>query len=133
MKEEAQQKFVEFQMLHHQVQQMQKQMQALESQAEEMDLVQQALDDLSRSEVGSEMFVTMTPGVFVKAKLEDKEKVLLNVGGGAIVEKDVPGAKKIISEQGTELRKLHEELNQQYEKLTNRAEEIQREMQKLGE
>ncbi len=128
---EVKQKYLEFQMLQHQMQQVQKQIQALEAQAGEMEIVQQILDDFSNSKVGSSMFATLTPGLFVKAKLEQNDAVLLNVGGGAVVQKSVPEAKKIVASQGSELRKLQEELGEQLQKLAENAEKLQEELRKL--
>ncbi len=128
---ELKEKYMELQMLQMQLQQVHKQVQALESQADEMDAVQEVLDDFSSSKVGSDMFVTLTPGLFVKAKLEANDHVLLNVGGGAVVQKNIPDAKKVISDQGIELRKLQEELAGQLRKLAERAELVQAELRKL--
>jgi len=103
---QVKQKYMELQMFQYQMQQVQKQTQALEAQAAEMDVVQEALDDFSRSKAGSDMFVTLTPGLFVKAKLENADSVLLNVGVGTVVQKKVSEAKELIAAQGAELRKL---------------------------
>ncbi|PIN74570.1 prefoldin subunit alpha [Candidatus Woesearchaeota archaeon CG10_big_fil_rev_8_21_14_0_10_37_12] len=130
---EIQQKYMELQLIQHQLQQVQKQVQALDEQADEMDVVQQALADFSAAKPGSEMYVTVTPGVFAKAKLENNETVLLNVGAGAVVEKPVPDAKKIMAKQGTELRKMQEELTEQLQKLAHRGEHLQSELKKLIE
>ncbi len=64
---EVQQKYMELQMMQHQVQQVQQQVEALEAQAGEMDAVLEILDDFSVAKPGSESFVTLTPGLFVKA------------------------------------------------------------------
>ena len=128
---EVKQKYMELQMIQHQMQQIQQQVQALESQAGEMDIVQQALDDFASSKPGSDSFVTLTPGLFVKAKLLETDKVLLNVGAGATVQKSIPEAKEIIAAQGVELRKLQQELTEQMGKITERAEKLQEELRKL--
>jgi prefoldin alpha subunit len=131
MPKEVKGKYMELQMMQHQAQQVQQQVQALESQAGEMDIVQQALDDFARAKAGSPAIVTLTPGLFVKAKLEETDKVLLNVGGGAVVQKTIPEAKKVIAEQATELRKLQEELSAQLQKLAVNAEKVQNELRAL--
>jgi prefoldin alpha subunit len=128
---EVKQKYMELQLLQHQLQQVQQQVQALEAQAGEMDVVQQALDDFSISKAGSSSYATLTPGLFVKVKLEETDNVLLNVGGGAVVQKSVPDAKKIIAAQGVELRKLQQELTEQMQKIAERAEKTQEELRKL--
>jgi len=128
---EVKQRYLEMQLLQHQAKQIQSQIEALDAQANEMDAVQQALDEFSISKSGSDAFVTLTPGLFVKAKLEQTDSVLLNVGGGAVVQKSVPDAKKIIAGQNVELRKLQQELAEQLEKLTARAEKLQEELRIL--
>ncbi len=123
-KQELQRKYVELQILQQQMMQIQRQSGMIESQIEEMLLVQQALDDFAKAKRGDEMFVTLTPGILVKAKLEQESEVLLNVGAGAVVQKKVPDAKRVISEQESELKKVNVELAQQLEKLVKRAKEI---------
>jgi len=131
VKHEVQEKFMQFQMMQQQMQQVQKQLQALDAQAGEMDLVQQAIEDFSGAQKNSELFVTLTPGIFVKAKLEKTDSVLLNVGGGAVVEKTIPDAKRILADQTVELRKLQGELAEQLEKLGVEAQKAQEELRKL--
>ena len=133
MKKEVQEKYLELQLLQRQLQAVHQQIEALESQAQEMDIVHAALDDFSRTKKGSEMFVTLTPGLFVKAKLEETENVVLNVGGSAMVQKSIPEAKEIVANQGSELRKLQEELADQMRKLQEQAEKAQEELRKLVE
>ena len=131
MKEEVQKKYMELQLIQRQLQAIQQQVQALESQAGEMDLVQQVLEEFSMSAPGSDSFVTLTPGVFVKAKVLETDKVVLNIGAGAAVEKSIPDAKKIMADQGVELRKLQEELIGQLQKFAQRAEQLQDELRSL--
>lgn len=128
---EVREKYLELQFLQNQLMQVQKQLQALDAQANEMDAVVQVLDDFSRSKPGSDMFATLTPGLYVKAKLVANDSVLLNVGGGAVVQKSIPDAKKVVAEQGVELRKLQDELAGQMQKLAEQAEKVQEELRKL--
>jgi len=128
---DVKEKNMELQMLQGQLMQVQKQLQALDAQANEMDAVQQVLDEFSTSKVGSDMYATLTPGLYVKAKLEANDSVLLNVGGGAVVQKSIPEAKKIVDEQGVELRKLQEDLSGQFHKLAAQAQKTQDELRAL--
>lgn len=124
-KQELQKKYLELQMIQQQMMQVQRQSQEILSQVEEMGFVKTALDDFLNAKKGDEMFVTLTPGILVKAKLEQENEVLLNVGGGAVVQKSVPDAKRVISEQESELKKINAELSEQLDKLVTRAREIQ--------
>jgi prefoldin alpha subunit len=123
-KQELQRKYVELQILQQQMMQIQRQSGMIESQIEEMSLVKQALDDFAKAKKGDDMFVTLTPGILVKAKLEQESEVLLNVGAGAVVQKNVPDAKRVISKQESELKKVNVELAQQLEHLVKRAKEL---------
>ena len=114
---EVKQKYMELQLIQRQVQQIHQQI--------------QALDDFAVAKPGSESFVTLTPGLFVKAKIEQTDAVMLNVGGGAVVQKSILEAKKIVSGQTVELSKLQEELTEQLQKLAERAEKLQEELRKL--
>lgn len=125
---DLQKKYFELQVLQQQMMQVQRQAGMIESQIEEMSLVKQALDDFSKAKKGDEMFVTLTPGILVKAKLEQESEVLLNVGAGAVVQKNVPDAKRVISEQESELKKVNVELAEQLEKLVKRARELSAEL-----
>src|SRR3989344_4307743 len=131
MKKEVQEKYMELQLLQRQLQAVHGQIEALESQANEMDIVHAALDDFSQTKKGSDMFVTLTPGLFVKAKLEENESVVLNVGGGAMVQKSIPQAKEIVANQGGELRKLQEEMAGQLKKIEEHVLKLQDELSVL--
>lgn len=128
---EFKQKYMELQILQHQMQQVQQQSRALEAQAGEMDVVLEALDEFSKSKADSAAFVTLTPGLLVKAKIVETDKVLLNVGGGAVVEKSIPDAKNVIAGQVSELRTLQEELTDQLKKFSEKAKKVQEELRVL--
>ncbi len=128
---QLQQKVMELQLLQHQMQQIERQTQMLESQAQEMAIVQAALDEFSRCQAGSESFVAVTPGVFAKAKIEQPKNVIVNIGAGVAVEKPIQEAKQMMAEQGVELRKVQTEIIEQLQKLAQRAESVQEEVQKL--
>jgi prefoldin alpha subunit len=130
---EMQKKYMELQMVDHQMKQIQQQVEALEAQSAELDMVQAALDDFSKSKNDSELFVTVTPGIFAKAKLEKNDSVLLSVGSGVVVQKNIPDAKKVLAGQVVEMRKLQEELSGQLDKLSKHAEKVQEELKKLIE
>lgn len=129
-----QQKYMELQMLDQQMKQLQAQVEAVERQAAELDEVQQNLDAIASSKQGSELFVPISSGIFLKAKLEDNKSLAVNVGGNTVVKKDIPATKSMLAEQATEMRKFQMDLVQQFEKFSERAVALQSEMQEiLGE
>jgi len=129
--QKLQQKYLELQMIDQQMKQIQKQVEAVERQAGEIDEVQQSLDELGSSKPGSEMWVPISNGIFLKAKLEDNKKLGVNVGSNTVVAKDIPSTKSMLADQAVEMRKFQAELVEQFEKMAERAAELQAELQDL--
>ena len=126
-----QQTYMELQMLDQQMKQVQKQVEAIERQAAELDEVQQALDALGTSKQGSDMWVPITSGIFLKAKLEDNKSLAVNVGSGTVVKKDIPSTKAMLAAQATDMRNFQTELVEQFEKMAERAAALQGELQEI--
>lgn len=129
--QKMQQKYMELQMLDQQMKQVQKQVEAIERQAMELDDVQQSLDELGSSKQGADMFVPLTNGIFLKARLEDNKKLAVNVGSNTVVSKDIPSTKAMLAEQAMEMRKFQSELVEQFEHMSSRAVALQSELQKI--
>jgi prefoldin alpha subunit len=127
--QKMQKAYMELQMLDQQMKQVQKQVEAVEQKAAELDEVQQNLDALAASKPGADMWVPITNGIFVKAKLEDNRKLAVNVGGNTVVTKDIPATKALLAEQATDMRNFQSELVQQFEKMAERAAQLQSELQ----
>jgi prefoldin alpha subunit len=127
----VQQKYMELQMLDQQMKQVQKQVEAIERQAVELEDVQLSLDELAKSKKGSDMFVPITNGIFLKAKLEETETLAVNVGGGTVVKKDIASTKAMLAQQAVEMRKFQADMVEQFEKMAERAASLQTELQEL--
>lgn len=133
LQKKVQQKYMELQLLNNQMNQLQKQLQLLEQQAVEVEGVQQNLDEFKTVKPGSEIFVPLSSGIFAKAELKENSELLVNVGANTAVTKNVDDTKKLLSEQVGEIRKVQEELAHEFEKLANRAEQLQDELRQMVE
>ncbi len=133
LKKEIQQKFMEMQMTHQQLQQLQQQAQMIEQQIGEVELVQQSLDELSRVKKGTEALVPISSGIFVTTQVQETDKVKVNVGGGTVLEKNIPDTKQMLANQVTEMRKAQKEITKNVEQLQAQAEKIEKELSKLSE
>ena len=131
LQQKVQQKYMELQMLDQQMKQVQKQVEAVERQAGELEEVQQALDTLATSKEGSDMWVPITSGIFLKAKLEDTKRLAVNVGSGTVVRKDIPSTKAMLAEQAADMRKFQADMVEQFEKMAERAAALQSELQEI--
>lgn len=126
-----QQKYAELYQIDMNLRHVQQQLESISQQIVELDAIIQSLDELAKAEEGSEANCMLTPGIFVKAKILDTKNVLLNVGGGTIVEKTIDQAKEILSSQTLELRALQDDLSIKFEEYSDKANVLQEEFKSL--
>ena len=130
-KKQLQEKYMQMQMIEQQMQQVQKQLKVIDQQIQELNLTEQALNDLKDTKIGSEILVPMASGIFVKAELKDNKELVINVGADTVVKKDVDDAKKLITDQISEVTNMQQQLNMNLEKLASSAQVLEKELQKL--
>lgn len=122
---------MEYQMLDQHIKKMQSQIETITSQLMEASATKNSLDELDKVKAGNEIFVPISSGIFVKASIKETSDVLINVGAGAVVQKDLLSAKKLVQKQLEDMKKVHEKMVSEVEKMARRAAEIEMEMQKL--
>lgn len=133
MDKEMQKRYLELQLIDHQIKQLQKQIEMIESQLVELESVSQSLGELGNVDVGTEMFVPISGGVFVKAELKDNKELIVNVGAGTAVKKTIPETLKMITDQANEIVRAREELLLQLQSIVSKARKIQEELEKMQE
>ena len=129
--ETARKKYLELQLLQQKIQQIQQQVEELEQQASQIDATGQSLDEFGEVKAGTQILVPVANGIFAKAKLEDTEHLLVNVGASINVEKKIPEVKKLMATQVTEMRKLQEDLAKQLQQMSDMAENAEGELREL--
>jgi prefoldin alpha subunit len=115
--QKMQEKALKIQILEQQIIGVQNQLQNLEAQLVDLDITKESLDDLKKSEKGSELLSMLSPGIFVKSNLADNKDVIINVGAGVAVKKDVDKAKELVEQQFEEVKKVQLQLLMDMEKL----------------
>ncbi|MEM4263358.1 MAG: prefoldin subunit alpha [Candidatus Woesearchaeota archaeon] len=128
---EIQQKYLELQLYDQQMRQAQQQMQAVEQQVSEIEYVVQCINDVAKVDVGTEIFIPISAGVFLKAKLLDNKDALINVGAGTAVKKTLPEVMEMMKTQSRELRKVQEDIAAKMEEIARRAALVESEVRKL--
>ena len=127
----AQEMYMEFQMLDQHIKQLQKQLQAITQQLMEFESTSMSLEDLQKVQPGKEIFVPLSSGIFAKATIKDTSELLVNVGANVIVQKDIASTKKLIANQVEEVRKLQKRMADDLEKMTEKAANIEEQLQAL--
>lgn len=130
MEEELKKKYMEFQMVEQQIKQLSEQVQELNNKVLELDYLKGALDEFKSVKEGEEILAPIGSGIFVKAKLSSHD-LLVNVGTGAVINKDVEGTKGLLDGQANEIDLMRSEILEQLEKLSSHAMGIEQELKKM--
>ncbi len=105
--EQLQQKYLKFQFLQQQVEQLSQQLEILNQQNAELEISINALRKLGRTKINNEILAPIADGIFLKGELKDNQKLIVNVGSDVAVEKTIPQVVKLLEKQKEELeRKL---------------------------
>ena len=129
--EQLQRKYMEFQMIGQQVKHFREQLQQLDQQLVELDNVKDSLEELKGVPQGTDLFIPVSSGIFMRAKSGDTAAVVLNVGAGVAVEKTIPDAQQLISDQMEQAGNIREQLMANLTKLLDAAKGLQAELEKL--
>jgi prefoldin alpha subunit len=130
-KKHLQERYVEMQMIDQQMKQAEQQIEQLDKQVKDLETVQEAMDSIHKTKKGTDLFVPITNGIFAKAKLEDNENLLVNVGAMTAVPKTVKEVKEMLEKQGKEIHKIKDQLKEQVTKFAEKAVEIEQELSTL--
>ena len=127
----TQEKYLEMQILDQQMKQVQKQLQLIGQQIQELAITEQALTDIKITKPGTEIFIPLASGIFIKAEIKDTKELALNVGANIVVKKDIENAELLISGQRTEIENIQKDLSLNLQKLNLKAREIEKEITQL--
>lgn len=128
MEAEQQQVFMELQMMEQRMKQLDAQINAIQKQVVEMQEIISSLEAIENNS-GGEMLLPVGKGIFIKNKPSSKN-VLLNIGSGTIIEKDIEGTIKLINEQIKKLNEMGAEYQVDMMKSERRIEEMISNLQK---
>lgn len=95
--------YPQLQELQEGMQQVQQQLQLLLQQKAELEQLTDALHELKKHSGKKDVLVPFGAGIYLKAEIKDSSNVLLNVGAGVTVEKDIDATLVLIEKQSKEL------------------------------
>jgi prefoldin alpha subunit len=97
----------------------------------ELRVSNMTLEGLETEKKGSQLFVPIGGGSYVKAKLETADKVVVGIGADVAVEKTVKEAKEELKTRIAELDKTREALAQQFNQVAGRIQENRAQMEEF--
>ena len=128
---ELEAKYAEHQLIEQQLKQFQNQIQTLDNQILEVNTLAQGIDELKKTKKDTDMLFPIANGIFMKGKLEDNSKLLVNVGAGVVVENTIEETKKLMEKQLKNIEKLKEQSINEMQKLVINMGKLEEELEKL--
>jgi len=132
-KEAIQDYLIELKAIDRHIKELQQQVESLEEQGMELAYIRQSIDELAQAPAGEALLVPLSNGIFAKARLEDKDHLLVNVGANVVVKKTFSETKAMMEGQSAELQKMRKTLESSIHKLVARAMEIDQMMSAMGD
>ena len=117
--------YMKMQQLGMQMQNIHQQLQAVDQQIQDILATEDALIDLEKTPIGTEILVPIATGIFARAKLEDNKDVLINVGASVNSEKPIKDTVSMVKNQLSELESIRLELASNLEEVNNELSRLQ--------
>ena len=131
--EELQQKYIQLQVMKQQAQSFFEEKQKLDNHLSEMSLTLDAMKKLTETKLNEEIWTSIGSGAFVKGTINDVENVLVSVGAGIVVKKDLKSAIEVMESRVTDIQKVNEELMGELNKLVESIQQLEPQVEKLAE
>jgi len=90
-----------------------------------------ALEGLEKEKEDSELLVPIGGNSYIKARLDNPDKIIVGMGAGISVEKTLPEAKEIIKKRLENLEKTRVSLQQQLAQVAEKISEDREKFEKL--
>ena len=110
--EEMQKAVFEISMMENRLKQLDQNLSMIEQQIMEHERIENSLNELGK-EKNSDMIFPIGAGVFANGNLKDSESLLVSIGSGIVIEKNLAETNLIISKRKEKLVSLREELGGQ--------------------
>ena len=121
-------KYMEYQVLEQQVKQVEEQNQTLQKQIEDLNGIKEAIESMEKTKIGSELFVPISAGIFIKAEIKQNNELLVNVGDNVVVPKSIKDAITLVEKQEKEIQKYKETMASNHAMLMLHQQQLEAEL-----
>ncbi len=128
--EEIKEKYTEFRMLQHQMEQINEHLEQLNQQNAELELSIKAVRELEKTPLHNEILAPVADGIFLKAEFKDNTKLVVNVGSDVTVERTFAEVVALLQQQQQELSQKIVEASGVLQELSSYAMRLYQEVQK---
>jgi len=113
-----------YQGLQNHTQQLEKYLAEMQAHLKVLQQLQEHLKTLETTEEGAELYVPINAGIFMKAKAQKNDKVLLQVGAGVCVEKTPQEAQITIAKQIEQVLEVMTQLEGEVAKAQGQLQQV---------
>ncbi|MBI2667539.1 prefoldin subunit alpha [Candidatus Woesearchaeota archaeon] len=129
--EELQKKYMEFQTIGQRSKELQESLLNLDHQINELKKLEEGLETINNSEVNDEILVSLGAGTYIKTKLIDNKKILMNVGSNTVTIKNIEDSIELVKLQIKELGEFYNKMNEDLRNNTVKLQELHEELELL--
>ncbi len=128
---EAEEKYMMLQIIDAQIKDIEKELEALEQRSFELIRLKVSLDSLAKSHKDAASIAPIGLGTYAFSEIKETKEVLVNVGAGVMVRKDIPSANEMINAQLHQSDHVASQLTQNVQNLAIKAQQIESEIKAL--
>jgi len=121
IKKELEKEYVKLNAMKNQLNELVVQKKILESKMNEISETIETIDGVKNMKRGADMWASIGSGVFVLTSMKTPDKVIVDVGAGALIEKNIEEAKEFLNKKMDGLKALYQQLSQNILQYTEEA------------
>jgi len=129
MDETQKQTYMQLQMMQQQMEELNRHLEGLTEQNTELDISINALRELEKTPLHTQLLAPIANGVFIKSELKDNLNLVVNVGSGVTVERTVLEVIKLLIDQKAALVQNKQETEALLQQISEEAAKAYQELQ----
>lgn len=123
---------VELNVYEQQAQILQRRIDLINASLQEIALTSESLDELKNIEEQNEVLMPLGSGIYVKARIIERKKVIFSLGADIVADKDITGAQLSLDQRSLALQNALQSTGQQLQQMANKMNELNRTAQTLA-
>ena len=128
--EEIKEKYMEFQTIQQQLQQLTEHVEQMNQQAAELEISINAIKELEKTPLQTEFLAPLANGIFVKGELKNNSNLIVNVGSNVTLERTPKEVIELLHKQRVEVVERTAEAEAIVEQLSAYAMKLYKEVEK---
>ncbi|MEM3526424.1 MAG: prefoldin subunit alpha [Candidatus Jordarchaeaceae archaeon] len=123
---------VELNAYEQQAQILQRRIDLINASLQEIALTSESLDELKNIDENNEVLMPLGSGIYVKARIIERKKVICSIGADIVVDKDITGAQLSLDQRSMALQNALQATGQQLQQTANKINELNKAAQALA-